>query len=170
MPKFVRIYHGTKQSLSRQNPCAINNGGCQHFCLLSHLENAQDPSGNQFRCKCKTGYELNRDLRTCQRITNSLVYSQHNSIRAIALKNNMMTETRHPIIMPRYGSVRAIEVDCQNNVTFFYDPIRRAIFQNKLNSDMSSTTEALGTPPYMLNTTIQNNVSILIMLPFIQSS
>lgn len=152
MPKNVKIYHGTKQSLSRQNPCAINNGGCQHFCLLSHLENAHDASGNQFRCKCKTGYELNRDLLTCKRITNSLFYSQQNSIRGIALGNNMMTETRPPVIMPRFGSVRTIEVDCQNNLTFFYDPIRRAIFQNKLNNDMSSTTEALSMLPYVVNT------------------
>jgi len=134
LPKHVRVYHSTKQFNSRQNPCGLNNGGCEHFCLLSH--------GNSgFRCKCKTGFELGRDLRTCSRAISSLYLSQTKSIRGISLSPTIITETRTPIIMPKIGGVRAIEVDCANNVTFFYDPVRRAIFQNKL-SDLQTLEES----------------------------
>jgi hypothetical protein len=37
-PRFVRVYHQTKQGLDRDNPCAVNNGGCEHTCLLSHAD------------------------------------------------------------------------------------------------------------------------------------
>lgn len=137
MPKNVRIYHSTKQSLARQNPCAINKGGCEHFCLLSHLENNHDTSGNRFRCKCKIGYELKRDLKSCQRINEGLFFSHRNSIRGISLSLQDSTETRMPVVMPKIGGARAIEVDCGNNITFFYDPIRKAIFQNKFSGDES---------------------------------
>ena len=97
------------------------------------------------------GYELGRDLRTCQRVAESLLFSAQNSIRGIALNANMITETRPPVIMQRFTSARAIDVDYANNITFFYDPIRRAILQNKLSgSYLTSTTEILGILNFIL--------------------
>ena len=58
----------------------------------------------------------------------------------------MITETRLPVITPKIGGARAIEVDCGNNVTFFYDPVRRAIFQNRFSGQETpedSVSEAL---------------------------
>ncbi len=89
MPRNVKVYHSTKQPRNRVNPCQINNGGCEHFCLLSHLESTSSSvngTGNTFRCKCKIGYELRRDLKTCERVYNSLYFSQTNAIRGIALE------------------------------------------------------------------------------------
>ena len=130
-PRNVRVYHATKQLKLRANPCQQNNGGCEHFCLLSHVENTRDAAGNTFRCKCKIGYELSRNLKSCERIRDSIYFSQANSIRGISMNPNMITETRLPIVMPKIAAARAIEVDCKNNLTFYYDPIRKAIFQNK---------------------------------------
>lgn len=141
MPKNVRVFHSTKQSKARLNPCSLNNGGCEHFCLLSHLENTHDSSGNRFRCKCNIGYELKRDLRTCKRITDSLIFSQVNSIRGISLNRNMITETRMPIIVPKIGAARAIEVDCKNNITFYYDNVKKAILQSKLSDESRDSYE-----------------------------
>jgi low density lipoprotein-related protein 2 len=139
LPRHVRVFHSTKQFSSRQSPCGLNNGGCEHFCLLSH-------GTGGFRCKCKIGFELRRDLRTCGRATASLYFSQANSIRGISLSPTMITETRLPVITPKIGGARAIEVDCGNNVTFFYDPVRRAIFQNRFSGQETpedSVSEAL---------------------------
>lgn len=44
------------------NPCGRHNGGCQHICVLSHRS---DNDGLGFRCKCRHGYDLQPDRRTC---------------------------------------------------------------------------------------------------------
>lgn len=42
------------------------------------------------------------------------------------------TELRAPLLVPRQGAaIRSLELDCRNNLTFYYDPIRRVLFQNK---------------------------------------
>jgi len=138
MPKFVRVYHPpTKQTSTRLiNPCQVNNGGCAHFCMLSHLETSSSSSSfdnnnsnGGFRCKCKIGFSLNRDLRTCDRIYDSLYVSQMNMIRGVPMDVTMVeNEAREPILMPRLSATRAIEVDCGNNRTFYHDPIRKAIY------------------------------------------
>lgn len=48
--------------LTVMNPCGRHNGGCHHICVLSHRT---DNDGLGFRCKCRHGYDLNTDLRTC---------------------------------------------------------------------------------------------------------
>jgi hypothetical protein len=126
-PNFVRVYHETKQLTVRPNPCAQNNSGCEHFCLLSHGAD----SASTFRCKCRVGYQLRRDLKTCMKIGEFMFVSQSNMIRAISFDQNVDAEARVPVIMPRNGLSRAIDIDYRNNITFFYDPIRRAIFQSK---------------------------------------
>lgn len=131
LPKSVKIFHQTKQLKERQNPCQNNNAGCEHFCLLGPASS----TGNSFRCKCKLGYQLKRDLKTCQRVQESLFISQTRLLRGISLDQNIDTETRTPILAEKIGAIRAIEVDCRNNITFYYDPIRRAIFQNKYNGE-----------------------------------
>ena len=41
----------------RSNPCAVDNGGCSHLCLLS--------SDSGYSCACPTGHLLNSDNLTC---------------------------------------------------------------------------------------------------------
>lgn len=48
--------------LSVMNPCGRHNGGCQHICVLSHRT---DNGGLGYRCKCRLGYDLQPDRRTC---------------------------------------------------------------------------------------------------------
>jgi hypothetical protein len=135
-PRFVRVYHQNRQLLDRDNPCATNNGGCEHTCLLSHPDSGE--TARCHRCSCRVGYQLRRDLKTCERITQSLYVSQTGMIRAVSMDRDPTggesSEQRAPILMPRVGaSIRSIELDCRNNVTFYFDPMRRAIFQNRMN-------------------------------------
>ena len=41
------------------NPCAVNNGGCSHLCLLSST------SARRYTCACNAGMVLGSDGRTC---------------------------------------------------------------------------------------------------------
>lgn len=40
------------------NPCATNNGGCSHLCLLS-------TSAQNYTCACSTSFLLDADNKTC---------------------------------------------------------------------------------------------------------
>jgi low density lipoprotein-related protein 2 len=152
-PKFLRAHHKSKQSAERLNPCAHNNAGCEHFCLLSNAEPQIGSSGSgtgasgaaSFRCKCKLGYQLRRDMRSCHRVDEYLLMSQANVIRGISVDSNAHTETRTPIIVPRSGYARAIELDYRANLTFYYDSLRKAIFQNKYAGN-GSADESASTP------------------------
>jgi hypothetical protein len=127
-PKSIKVFHETKQ-LQRSNPCVSSNSSCEHFCLLSHADNSQ----GAYRCKCRLGFKQRRDLKTCEPVTEYIYFSQANTIRAVPIEASS-TESRVPILLQR-GSARAIEADCINNRTFFFDGIRRAIFQTKFEGD-----------------------------------
>jgi len=144
MPRHVKVWHRTKQLKgNRSNPCQINNAGCAHFCLLG----TSTQSANTFRCKCKLGYELKRDLKSCERVKESLYVAQMRTMRGISLDPSMNTETRPPLLAERIGAIRAIDNDCKNNITFFFDPVRKAIFQSKYSADDSNE---MSTSPQLL--------------------
>ncbi len=65
LPRSIRIFHQSKQQLTdRSNPC--RNHTCDHLCLLGPY--TSNNAVNSYRCKCKLGYELKRDLKSCQRV------------------------------------------------------------------------------------------------------
>ncbi len=130
-PRALTTYHETKQA-RRSNPCTTNGtSNCEHFCLLSHTE---VQFSNAYRCKCKIGYQLRRDLRTCELVSEYLYFTQSNLMRAIPLDQTISTESRVPVSIQR-GSIQAIEADCRLNRTIFYDAAKRAIFQTYFNGD-----------------------------------
>ena len=45
------------------NPCAVQNGGCQHLCVLSHT---LDNDGLGYKCLCDPGYSIDVDGKTCR--------------------------------------------------------------------------------------------------------
>ena len=52
---------------TKKNPCATNNGDCEQLCLLNT---------NGHSCACKIGFQLNRNMKTCDSITKFLLYSK----------------------------------------------------------------------------------------------
>ncbi|KAK0146056.1 Low-density lipoprotein receptor-related protein 2 [Merluccius polli] len=62
-PGHIVVSHPLLQPLVL-NPCGRHNGGCQQICVLSHRS---DNEGLGFRCKCRLGYDLQADRRTCFR-------------------------------------------------------------------------------------------------------
>ena len=105
--------------------------------MLSHGPD----EASTFRCKCRIGYQLRRDLRTCEYIDEFMMVSLNNMLRGITLDQNADVDVRVPVLMPRNGMCRSIEIDYKSNTTFFYDPVRRAIFQIKYDAvDPSSVS------------------------------
>lgn len=52
----VKVFERSQPSIP--SPCADNNGGCSHLCLLS-------PTDKGFRCACPTGIKLRVTKSVC---------------------------------------------------------------------------------------------------------
>lgn len=69
-PYDIHIYHPLRQ-IPYNNPCAKDNGGCSHLCLISpindsYLVDSYSQTGStSFKCKCPNQFILGEDGRTC---------------------------------------------------------------------------------------------------------
>ncbi|XP_012271678.1 low-density lipoprotein receptor-related protein 2 [Orussus abietinus] len=69
-PYDIHVYHPLRQ-LPYNNPCAQNNGGCSHLCLISPpassylLEGYGQPGITSYKCKCPNQFVLDKDGKTC---------------------------------------------------------------------------------------------------------
>ena len=86
-PRSIKIYHQVKQP-KIVNPCNVNNGGCEHLCILTRFGSEDDLVNFNlgYRCACHTGHELTENRRTCQQVKSFLLYSQQ---KVSALKNDV---------------------------------------------------------------------------------
>lgn len=85
-PRSIKIYHPLKQPKTT-NPCNINNGGCQHLCILTRIGLEDDLINFTlgYRCACSIGYELTENRRTCTQIKKFLLYSQQKFVRGVLI-------------------------------------------------------------------------------------
>ena len=60
-PKGIRVVSRNVQ-IEGTNPCALNNGGCTHLCLLSSVQEAG------FTCNCPGGTMLNSTQGVCKSV------------------------------------------------------------------------------------------------------
>lgn len=60
-PKGIRVVNRNVQ-IEGTNPCALNNGGCTHLCLLSSVQECG------FTCACPDGTALNNTQGTCESV------------------------------------------------------------------------------------------------------
>ncbi|XP_016838939.2 low-density lipoprotein receptor-related protein 2-like [Nasonia vitripennis] len=69
--------HGLKSVETRpqsiQNPCAADNGGCQHQCLIKQ---SNDESQSNHGCACKEGYFLTENFKDCIKLEVQEVYEE----------------------------------------------------------------------------------------------
>ena len=57
---YKHVYNSSKIcTLLGINPCAINNGGCAHLCLLSNTDQ------RNYTCACHSGTQLDLNGRDC---------------------------------------------------------------------------------------------------------
>ena len=55
----LRVFFLYSHSISGVNPCAVNNGGCKHLCLLSAVKR------EGYSCACQTDINLYPDEKQC---------------------------------------------------------------------------------------------------------
>ncbi|KAL7294867.1 hypothetical protein TKK_0011791 [Trichogramma kaykai] len=69
-PYDIHAYHPLRQ-LPYPNPCANNNGGCSHLCLIAPpassylLEGYGQPGITSYKCACPNQFVLGPDKKTC---------------------------------------------------------------------------------------------------------
>lgn len=112
-PFDIKIYHPSRQStFNITNPCAENNGGCSHLCLLN--------TNNTYRCKCPHVMKLDTDSKTCLRHELVLLFSRANEIRGVDL-DQPYYHIIPPISLPKVMSVGQIDFDAKEHRIYWAD-------------------------------------------------
>ncbi|XP_043910917.1 low-density lipoprotein receptor-related protein 2-like [Protopterus annectens] len=113
-PAHVVIWHAVRQPFAL-NPCGRNNGGCQQICVLSHRS---DNDGLGYRCKCKMGYDLHTDGRTCFKLSQFLLVTTYSSVRGIPLNISLQEDVILPITASS-SYFSAVDYDVRQEVLYF---------------------------------------------------
>ncbi|XP_058795441.1 low-density lipoprotein receptor-related protein 1B-like [Phymastichus coffea] len=98
--------HLFNQGMSAKNPCEIDNGGCQHLCLLN--------SRNKRNCACQMGWQINPDKRSCRELHDFVLYTQDGFVRV----NSIDGSTKDLIWPTPYKNVTITE---KGEIDFDYD-------------------------------------------------
>jgi len=81
------------------NPCADDNGGCSHLCLMKPLP---------FRpvCACPVNLDIGDDNKTCMEFNGALLFSDGRSFNTLSLMGNHLTRR-----LPIKGIKKAVSMD-----------------------------------------------------------
>ncbi|XP_076114053.1 low-density lipoprotein receptor-related protein 4-like [Mytilus galloprovincialis] len=105
-----------------KNPCANDNGGCSHLCLISTTG---------YTCVCPTGILMSPDGRSCNKdMSNFIVFARRTDIRKISLDVNYVADVVIPL-----GEIRnaiAIGVDRVAGKLYWTDTILDVIMKANL--------------------------------------
>uniref|UniRef100_A0A8C6B9V0 Low-density lipoprotein receptor-related protein 2 n=1 Tax=Monodon monoceros TaxID=40151 RepID=A0A8C6B9V0_MONMO len=126
-PFGVTVYHALRQPYA-SNPCADNNGGCQHICVLSHRT---FNGGLGYRCKCRLGYIPDMDDYHCVAAERFLFFSSDVAVRGIPLTLSHQAD----VILPVTGGASVfvgIDFDAQEKAIFFSDTTKDMICKQKI--------------------------------------
>ncbi|RXG68268.1 Low-density lipoprotein receptor-related protein 2 [Armadillidium vulgare] len=114
-PKAIKAVHEVLQSEKVHNPCGVNNGGCDHMCILTHTPD--DEIG--YRCACDIGYQLNKDQKQCTMVKEFLLYSQQKFIKGQVL--NPVSKNFNDAIDPIVSkSARFVGLDFDERDKYIY--------------------------------------------------
>lgn len=81
------------------NPCADNNGGCSHLCLMKPLP---------FKpvCACPVNLDIGNDNKTCIEFDGFLLFSDGRSLNTLSLVGNHLARR-----LPIKGIKKAVSMD-----------------------------------------------------------
>lgn len=74
-PFGIQILHSSRQPRDGFSPCAKDNGGCSHLCLLS--------VSKTFKCECPHVMQLSADNKTCVQNEQILLFMAETEIRGV---------------------------------------------------------------------------------------
>ncbi|XP_065051806.1 prolow-density lipoprotein receptor-related protein 1-like isoform X1 [Rhopilema esculentum] len=109
-PMDIHTYHISRQPIA-PNPCEIQNGGCQHLCVIAPR---QKPS-----CLCNYRFRLTSDNRTCEPIDVFLLYARSTELRGISLDPDEPRDVSVPIL--GMNNVVGVDFDVKEGNIYFTD-------------------------------------------------
>ncbi|XP_067141896.1 low-density lipoprotein receptor-related protein 2 isoform X5 [Centruroides vittatus] len=127
-PKSIFPYHALHQPRVT-NPCGVNNGGCQHMCVVTR---AADGFGIAYSCVCNIGYELAPNEQACKRVEQFLLYAQQKLVRGTLMnfKTTRCTDAMVPIVSKSARFV-GLDFDARRNYIYYSDVILDVIYRIK---------------------------------------
>lgn len=107
-PMDIHVYHMSRQPPAF-NPCEVDNGGCQHLCVIV--------PGKKSACLCNYQYELAKDGKSCHIIDSFLLYARSTELRGISLS----LSPKHDVVLPILGmnNVVGVDFDAKNRMVYF---------------------------------------------------
>lgn len=119
----IRVFHRKRQT--RENPCAVRNGGCSYMCLLS-------PKKPFYSCACPIGVKLSEDGRTCKdQPTKYILFAHGTDIRQVSLDIDYMVDVVLPL--PRIGTVYTLDYDIHTRDIYWADIEEDTIMRSSSN-------------------------------------
>ncbi|CAH1115403.1 unnamed protein product [Psylliodes chrysocephalus] len=123
-PNAIKAMHALVQP-HIASPCGSNNGECQHMCVITKM----DPHLG-FRCVCHIGFKLDADERTCNFLTDFLIYSQQTCIKGRVL--DTMIEGFNDAILPiisRKARFVGLDFDAKDQYIYYSDVLQNVIYR-----------------------------------------
>ncbi|XP_067123645.1 low-density lipoprotein receptor-related protein 1 isoform X3 [Centruroides vittatus] len=112
-PFDIQVFHPSRQPRGNKvNPCAINNGGCSHLCVLSF--------NNTHRCHCPHVTQLAKDGKTCLKNERVLLFSRPNEIRGVDL-DMPYYHIIPPFSLPKVINATEIDFDAREHQIYWAD-------------------------------------------------
>lgn len=125
-PKAIKAVHSLLQTKG-SNPCANTN--CDHLCIVT---SATSSGGLGYRCACKIGYKLNKNMKGCKRIEEFLMYSQQKFIKGKVLNPvaSIFNDAIQPIVS-RSARFVGLDFDSYQDYIYYSDVILDVIYKVK---------------------------------------
>jgi low density lipoprotein-related protein 2 len=124
-PKAVKAVHALIQPYA-SNPCGHNNGACHHMCIITNT--GENQLG--YRCACNIGFRLTTDERTCDLVTEFLMYSQQRFIKGKVLNPIIegFSDAMLPVVSRRARFV-GLDFDARDQHIYYSDVLQDVIYR-----------------------------------------
>ncbi|XP_055528067.1 prolow-density lipoprotein receptor-related protein 1 [Wyeomyia smithii] len=145
-PFGIQILHSSRQPQNRSsNPCAVNNGGCSHLCLLS--------VNQSYQCACPHVMRLNNNRKRCIPNEEILLFAMATEIRGVDLQQ------------PNHYTIPTISHQTQviQPAVLDYDISEARLYWNDVQlNEIKSSALATGPIDTILDTDISNSLGFAV--------
>nr|CAH7742116.1 unnamed protein product [Callosobruchus chinensis] len=123
-PRAIKAIHQLVQP-PVNNPCGNNNGACQHMCVVTN-----SGAGLGYRCACNVGWRLTSDERTCELVSDFLMYSQQRFIKGKVLNPVIegFSDAMLPVVSRRARFV-GLDFDAKDQHIYYSDVLQDVIYR-----------------------------------------
>ncbi|XP_011852779.1 PREDICTED: low-density lipoprotein receptor-related protein 1B-like [Mandrillus leucophaeus] len=134
----IRIYQKRTQPTVRSHACEVDPygmpGGCSHICLLSSSYKTRT-------CRCRTGFNLGSDGRSCKRPKNELFLFYGKGRPGIVRGMDLNTKIADEYMIPIENLVnpRALDFHAETNYIYFADTTSFLIGRQKIDGTERET-------------------------------